>query len=272
MQSEESLQRLQQQQTDLTKKIDDCEAKINNLEQQLQSKEEELARINQENINQQNSAAQATQNLQQQIETLTKQNQDLIQRIIQATQIINESADQFDTILKSVPNAQTQEEVNDLLKQIEESIENISNALQGQKSQPETNKIDFNTPINILNFQGGLSTVLSKSELLKLLAQKDKEMSRYDPNITKYKEAVEYINNLQSTNPEDITIYLRNKRIVVNKNKTILGGKKTKKVRKHKQKQRGGFIYNTNSKRKSIISHTNTSRRSSRTTSKRSMR
>jgi chromosome segregation ATPase len=276
MQSEESLQRLQQQQTELTKKIDDCEAKINDLEQQLKSKEEELTKINQDNIIQQNATAESTQNLQQQIESLTKQNEDLIQRIIQTTQIINESADEFDTILKSVPNAQTQEEVNELLKQIEESIENISNALQGQgQQQSEANKLNFNTPINILDFQGNFSTTISKSELLKLLNKNDKALSKYNPSASnKYREAVEYINNLQSTNPEDITNYLKEKRIVVNKNKTIpiLGGRKTKKIRKQKKKQKGGFTYNTNSKRKSIMSYTNSSRKNTKTSSRLNMR
>lgn len=278
MQSEESLQRLKQQQMELTKKIDDCEAKLNVLEQQLRDKETELDRINRANITQQNDSSQIAQNLQQQIDDLTKQNMDLIDRIIKATAIINDSIDDFNKILNGVPNAQTQEEVNEILESIEESIANISRALQGQNvinSQQQENINEFlgqninkNDIIKIQQVNGG-QIEIQYAQLINEIKRKSIQDSNRNNKYVAALNDLKKINNINEVNA------VLSKHSVTFKNNKLFGGRMTRKRRKNK-KQKGGFTYKINSKRKSIVSHTNTLKKTSKSsfksTSKRNSR
>ena len=278
MQSEESLQKFKQQQMELIKKIDECEAKLNNLEQQLKDKEAELDRINRANATEQNNSSQIAQKLQQQIDDLTKQNMDLIDRIIKATAIINEAIDNFNKILNGVPNAETQKEVNEILESIEASIENISRALQGQNvinSQQEQNVINSQQEQNInkndiikIQQTDGTPFEMQYAELINDIREKSRQ-GTFQYNNNKYLNALNDLKKI--TNINEVTGVL-NKNNINFKNNGLYGGitrkrRKRRKTKKNK-KQKGGFTYKINSKRKSIVSQTNTLKRSSKSSSK----
>jgi chromosome segregation ATPase len=279
MQSEESLQKFKQQQMELIKKIDECEAKLNSLEQQLRDKEAELDRINRANATEQNNSSQIAQKLQQQIDDLTKQNMDLIDRIIKATAIINEAIDDFNKILNGVPNAQTQKEVNEILESIEASIANISRALQGQNvinSQQEQNVINSQQEQNINNNDiikiqqvDGTPVEMQYAELINNITNKSRQ-GTFRFNNNKYLNALNDLKKI--TNINEVSAVL-NKNNINFKNNVLYGGitRKRRKTKKNK-KQKGGFTYKINSKRKSIVSQTNTFKRSSKSSSKRNTR
>jgi hypothetical protein len=85
-------------------------------------------------------------------------------------------------------------------------------------------------------------------------------------SIKKYADAIPQVR--AATTPDEITQILRSNSINY-KNGNMMGGKRTKKIRK----QKGGFVYRANTKRKSLSSNSKRrirSRSSSRKSNKRS--
>lgn len=266
MLSEESQTKLKEQEEQLLTRINDCEQKIQAFEQQIKDRDDEIARLNQELQNSQGQAATASQELQKQIEQLTQQNGELVQRIVQATVAINEAADELDAISKGVPNAQTQDEVNALLQQIEESLENIGRAIQGQRAAAPVSQgmLAENSPISVVDATSGQRVDMPLNALKRELQRKAVQLRNSNPNIeNKYQIALDKIN--QSTSQQEITNILRGIAIKnTQRGLEVSGGRRTKKIRK----QKGGFTYKSTSKRRSISSTPKSNRRTSRRSSR----
>jgi chromosome segregation ATPase len=264
----------QQREQDLNNKINECDAKIQGFEQQLAEKDGEILRVNEEHKSTQGAAQNASQELQNQIEVLTQQNQQYIERIVQATSALNEAADDLDSIYKGVPNAQTQDEVKELLDQIEQSLQNIGSAIQGQRAaappiavessqgqeplKPLSERIPSDTIIVIKDMATNKPKPVEFGAIMKMLSDK----SRIKGASESYNKALNAIKNFAKEST-DVAFILKANNIVF-KNDKIMGGKKTKK----NKKQRGGFTYKITSKRRSISSTPKSSRRYSRRTSK----
>lgn len=138
---------------------------------------------------------------------------------------------------------------NSILAEINTSIENIRTLIneRGAANPPAQAAIVppvAGPPSNVVNFQGVQFNI---SDLLEQLRAKAKQVpiDKFTGNSSSYVRALEAIQN--GTKPEQA---LADAGVSV-KNGKIMGGKT--KRRKHK-KQRGGFTYKNNAKRRSFTS------------------
>jgi chromosome segregation ATPase len=284
--SEANERQLQEQRQQLTQRIEEADSVTNRLEQQLRQKIDEYQQTQQQLNDHQTQAQGQVAELQRQIDVLTQENQQLIQRLMAATQAINEANDELETIVNSVPNAQTKQEVdallNEITQQLEQSIQNISRAAQGQQLQEQVlpppplvasqpGRIAPNTPVQINGYN------MTYGQIISQLDTKARQEARNTGNKdNKYKRAADQLRVLND--PAQIPAILGTNGVNIKAgrdgNGVISGGRKTKKNRK----QKGGFTYKIASKRKDITSKSsrrssrNSSRRSSRNSSRRSSR
>jgi len=210
---------------------------------QIQAQIEKLTTENQ-------SKQQMIEKLQVDITALQNENQELIARIIAATQAINDATNSLQELKD--PRAFNESELNAKFQEIETSIQEISAAIQGNpqrnpqvldKQTRVLQKLPPNTPIQI----NGQKIMLS--DIRAQLNKKKQTLSRTNPTAQIYDVALDEINRAES--PEQV-IAILNKRVSF-KNGSIMGGKKTKKNRKN-IKQKGGYTYKSNSKRRRISS------------------
>jgi chromosome segregation ATPase len=270
---EQSQRQLQEQEQRLTEQINDCERRIVEAQNQLQDREADHTQARDQLTTQHGQVQARVDDLERQIELLTQQNQQLVQRLIDATQAIQDATVDLERLSNSMPNAESQEEVNALLNSIEQSIENIGRAAQGQqmnageliqqgRPQAQAGQIDDNAPIQIGDYRR------TYNEFIRDLRRKINDVVRStgDRN-NKYQAALTQIQN--ERDPTRIPAILQHNGIYIINNQ-IRGGRKTRK----NKKQRGGFIYKTNSKRRSTSSRSKRSTRriTSSTTSRRSSR
>jgi len=260
----------QQREQALTDRINQCEARIAEFERQINEKDAEIARVNQEHQNTRGSAENQSQNLQQEITRLTQQNEQLSQRIVAATQAIMDATEDLERLTAAVPNATTQREVNAILQEIEQSLQNISNVIQGQHAaaaapvapvgQVAQGRLPDNTPINVIDYASGQPINVPLSTINQQLSRKAQQLRRANPNgDNKYQTALNQIANART--PEDVSGYLRGIDIRNSpQGITVRGGRRTKKNRK----QKGGFTYKSTSIRRSISSTPKSTRRSRR--------
>lgn len=257
-------QQAEQQQTELNQRIQECENRINELQQQLREKDEQHNQTIQQHTDQQNTAAQNAEGLQRQVTELTNQNNTLLEKIRQASEAIDSAANDLETISNAVPNATTKQEIDQLLSEIDASIQNITQATQGQAPVAQAqSRVAPNAPISLSDINSGQKINMSLDNLTTMLARKASQLRRNNPNSpNKYADALNQINS--ATSPEQISDIIMRSGISV-KDGNVSGGKrKTKKNRK----QKGGFTYKSSSRRKSITSVTGSKRASSRRTSR----
>jgi chromosome segregation ATPase len=270
--TEQSEKQLQEQEAQLTQKINDCEGKLGELNKQIQDKDNELQQ-KQKTIDEATTQAQnSSQNLQQQIDAVKAENQQLIQRLKDATEAINEANDELENIVNSVPNADTKQEIDTLLNQItqqlEQSIQNISRAAQGQPTVPSASqgyKMALGANIVLMDIASQSNKTIPFSKLIKMLSTKASQIKEGE---NKYKDALQQLR--EANDVSQVQQILTNKGIDF-KNDQIMGGRKTRK----NKKQKGGFTYRKGSVRKSITLRRNlrtTSNKSSRRSSRRSSR
>lgn len=258
--TEQSQKQLQEQEAQLIQRINECEAKIAGFEQQIKDKDAEII-AKQKAIDDATGAAQnAAQGLQKQIDDLKVENEMLGQRLMAATDAINQAADDLENLTNSVPNVKTKQEVDALLsqitQQIEQSIQNIGRAAQGQAPAPINSNIDPATNVTLLDIGTNSNVTMPFGALIKLLAGK---ASQIRSGVNKYKNVLDELKGIADVT--EISDILRRNNVAI-KNSQVMGGRKTKKNRK----QKGGFTYK-NSKRRSI-----TSRSSVRSSSRKSRR
>ena len=257
-QTEEFQQQFEKQQqtnetqiNELMAKIKDCDDKMLDLHKQLKDKADEAASHAQSITDTQNQGQSQIEQFRQQITQLKNENDDLVQRIISATQAIKQATDNLEILANSVPNQQSEQYINQLFSEIEQSIQNISGVIQGN---PVSN-IEPNDEITIIQ-PGGQPQQIQFKVLLQELQRKTSQQG----NVQKYKDALQQMRQAKTT--KEIQIIMSRNNIVF-KNNAIMGGKKTKK----NKKQKGGFSYRINTKRRSIT--TNNSARGERNNSSR---
>lgn len=269
--TEQNQSQLAEQEKQLMQRINECEAKITGFEEQLRNKDAEHQQTRQQLDENQNQSQGQVAELQRQIDILTRENEEIVQRLVAATQAINEANDELEAIVNSVPNAQTKQEVdallNEITQQLEQSIQNISRAAQGQPPQgAQGGQIDPNTNIEVSGFNMTYGKIISE------LDRKAKQLARSNPGAeNKYNLALSKIR--ASGNPADVpqilTDYIVTIKAGADGSGVVSGGRKTRKNRKNKN-QKGGFTYKINSKRKGMTYKV--SKRTSRNTSRRSSR
>ena len=179
-----------------------------------------------------------------------------------ATEAINQATDDLIQLTESVPNVRTKQEVdallNEISQRIEESIENIGRAAQGQQPrnnggvQGRPNRIPDDSVINLIDTSTRQPVDINFGNLLQMITRKSRQTN--SPN--KYTTALDQLK--RSTSPQDVPDILNRNNIEI-KNNQVFGGRKTKKI----SKQKGGFTYKNNSRRRSITARSN-SKRSSR--------
>ena len=261
--TENSQKQLDEQREQLTQQIDELQRKIEETNEEKQKIQDELT-------GHQGTSQDQLQLLQKQIDELKTENENLIFRLRAATESIKYATDKLEELMNSVPNAQTKQEVDALLNEIEATISDISSTAQGQpirgtgeKLGMGESKLPDDTIIPIYDKNTKTNVGMSFSALKDQLKTKSEQVFR-NTNIknNKYERALKEMESIQS--PDEIGPILRNKGINI-KDNNVMGGRKTKKNRK----QKGGFIYKSNTRRK-ILS--NNSRRSSKRSSRRSSR
>jgi predicted nucleic acid-binding Zn-ribbon protein len=247
----------------LMAQVKDCDDKMLELQKQLKEKTDEAAAHAQSITDSQGQTQTQIAKLNEEIVNLKKQNDDLVQRIVAATQAIEQATQNLETLANSVPNQQSEEYINKLISEIEESIANISGVIQGRPMQigpssqakPPSPKLNPNEPITIRPL-GGPPQEVPFLVIFKGIQGK----ANQGGNVQKYKDALNALRG--ATNPADVPAIMQRYNIEY-KNNAIMGGKKTKKMRK----QKGGFTYKANLKRRGLSSsfrRSNSSRRSSR--------
>jgi len=243
-------------------------AEKSNLEQQMQ---ELQARIGEIDVINQNNTLTITQ-LQTDLQNLQVENDDLKRRIIAATEEIMTATNRLQELNR--PDDFNQGELDAKFDEVIESIQAISNAIQGHPGNPPSNasvqvqspaparqqkqlKMPENSIIIIDGWQKPLSQIVND---LKSKIQKDSR-----PN-NKYALALQQL--YEATDEEDVRNILSINNILYTRKSGDMKGGKTKKKRKYK-KQRGGFTYRPNAKRKSLATSLFSKTRSSRTRSSR---
>ena len=228
---------------ELNKTISD----VGNNAAQLQAQIEQLTREKQE------KDAQIAQ-LQGQITDLQNENQDLINRIIAATQAIAAATNRLQEL--NDPAAFNEAELDVKFQELEASVQEISNAIQAGPQNVAQNvpqNVAQNVPQNVAQQRiPGNTRILYENTQFTLddLRNQLQEKSRQDPRPNnKYSQVLQ---QLQGANDEDdVKSILQSASIMTTRNGKIKGGKKTKKNKKVR-KQKGGYTYKVNSKRRSI--------------------
>ena len=251
-------QQLKAQEEDCTRRLQELQAQIEPLQYEIARKDAEIARLTLE-------AANNSSELQKRIEQLTAQNtlnEDRIRQIYESGQVLEaENRELIALIREATESIRTAigrlAEFNDpasfdiagrdrILAEINTSIENIRTLIneRGVANPPAQEAQVAGPPSNVVNFQGVQFTI---PDLLEQLRAKAKQVpiDRTTGQPSKYVVALEAIQN--GTPPEQALAGAS----ISAKNGKIMGGKT--KRRKHK-KQRGGFTYKNNAKRRSFTS------------------
>ena len=256
--SEQSQKQLTDRENELLQKINDCDSKISSYEQQLKDKNV-LLEQKQKEID---DAAMKTRTdavkLQSEIDKLKSENEQLVKRLISATDAINQAADDLQLLMAEVPNAQTKQQIETLVdeinQQINQSIQNIGTVAEGQ----------YNIDTNFNNLMQ-LHSLPDKAQYLTFIKNIRSGQLQNDIN-----QNINLAERGNKTAIDTLKRILETNKILVNPPRNV-GGKR--RVTHKNKKQKGGFVYSSSSKRKSISPKTNTSsRRTSRRSSRRSSR
>ena len=221
------------------------------------------------------------QDLQTQIQTLTDENNDLIQRIIAATRAISDATNNLRQITDNDPAQFNQDEINETFANLEASIQAISNSLSGNGPQNNNNNNNNNSSSSsrsskiVLPLDTMITVKDNKNNDLtftldQIMIELRTKASRV-AGIDKYETAVNAIKS--ATTPQEVAAILSKNNIIF-KNGAMMGGKynKTKNIKRRKNKtrknktrknktiknktrfkrQKGGFIYSSNTKRKPL--------------------
>ena len=191
--------------------------------------------------------------LQEENAALKAENQDLIQRIIAATQSIAEATNRLQEL--NDPAAFNQNDLDIKFQEIETSIQDISNAIQGNpsSSNPSSSvqRIPNDTQFVFENSQFTFGSLIAQ------LQQKAQQDARPD---NKYRITIRQLKNANDIS--DVMAILQRSGISTKRNGSIMGGKKAKKTKKIR-KQKGGYTYNNSLKRQRISTTTSSIRSSS---------
>ena len=289
----------------LMSKVEEVELKINELESEKQARESEMIRITSE----MESKEDDIKNRSNRIIELERMNEELMNRIITATNVINQSIEALDNLTKEIPNVKTQTDIRNLFSQINESIDSINVLLQrsqpgitarGPPERPSLSRSGAESVVSSIEvepeeqattttrrispgsflispnteFTVSNGNKLTLNQIKQAISEKIEQMRRNNTDNSEFTKKLQKISNLNSKTELQNLIST----IDFTENNTIKGGKTTRKYKKHnvisktkKGIQKGGFVWNTHSKRKTITTPTFSRKSSSRnSTSRRS--
>jgi len=289
----------------LVSRVDECQLKINDLETEKANREAEMSSIN----SQMTSKESEINGYTNRIIELERTNQDLMSRIVSATDVIERSIEALDNLTREIPNIKTQTDIRNLFSQINESIDGINVLLQPSniraRAEPEiaareapgspslsrsgTQPVSFSeneaeekqevssnlASVTEFNVSGQKLTLSQLQQLvrqkLQTIRNKNSEFAKKLQGILDLNDKIESMTTIQSK--------IDNFGIQIKQDGTIVGGKTRRKNKKYNVisktkkgiKQKGGFVWNTHSKRKTITTPSFTRKSSSRnSTSRRS--
>jgi len=201
-----------------------------------------------------------------QVAALTTQNADLKSRIEAATVAINQASGNLEQLINAFPNAQSNEDFRGIFDEITQSIQDIDHLIEGNgipinpgpvppvpvpvppRSKTRNNSVlPPDTMITVQTIEG-TPLQIRFSTLVVDLGNK-RGVQKYIQTLAEVRAA---------TTPEEVSRILQKDGIKY-KNGKMMGGRKTKKLRK----QKGGFLYKTNTKRRSLSSNSKRRSRSS---------
>ena len=255
------IQRLEQESNALHQEISEKTDIITHLQQQLAAKTAEAESHTKNIASTQEQTQQQIEQLTQQITALEAENNDYLERIKAATQAIHQATAALEALENSIPpDAETGRNVDALFDEINQSIQNISGVIQGRvpanaPPQPvpsavaKNPKLPLSTPFNYLNKQFTLGELITDL--------RSKPSNNALGVLTPYALSLQQLSG--ATDAGDITYILQKNGIKLTKNGKISGGNRTKKNRRKKQK--GGFTYR-HTKRRSITSSRKHSKKS----------
>lgn len=249
-------------------------AESHRLAEELRQKTEELQQVQRDNAtqvqelqdritalnNQQAALTNQITTLEQQVQALTAENDELIQRIVAATQAISVASDSLRQISDNDPTQFNQDELDRSFAEIESSIQAISNSLSGNAPLNNNNNNNNNRGARGARGIMSLNTIITVKDnknadltftLQQILDELNSKAKRV-AGVDKYEIALTDIR--AATTPQEVVDILRANNITF-KNGGMMGGRRKTKTRKNKKTrkiQKGGFTYNLNSKRKSL--------------------
>ena len=241
-------QRLKEQESEISNKINEKQTEVQkkqSLQNELKSLQQQITQLQTEN-----------QRLSTENQRLQTENRTLQEKIKAATQLIQTAIEYLTKLMNEEPNANTQQEFEPILKSIMETIEgsirliNDNNNLSAPAQQSSNNtfsklSIEQVTRDNIddvlNNLQKYNDSLNENSNEKKTVAKaiNDINSQRYNSSLTNEKLKQFYNNAFQKGGK-------RTRKMRKNKMR------KTKKQKKNKKQQKGGFIYNTNTKRSKL--------------------
>lgn len=261
LQKEDNDEKIKLLQDEIGKKDAELNQRIGDLGNNASQLQSQIEQLTKDSVDKQTRIEQ----LQGEITALQVENQDLIQRIITATQAIYESTNKLQEL--NNPASFNETELNAKFEELEDSIRQISSAIQGQpvanqnRVQKQVSKISGDTQISLLDISDNQQKKLTINEVQQEIMRKANQI----PQPNKYSITLDELRKIINTGDiqgiQSIQSILDSNNITL-KNSKIMGGKtkknkkgrklqKTKKIRKHK-KQKGGFSYKQSSKRRSI--------------------
>jgi DNA repair exonuclease SbcCD ATPase subunit len=256
---------LKNRESELINEIQDREAKIKDCDEQLRQAKDNLALAEHSIKSGEQTYVDQINNLKLENSKLSGLNDNLKNKIIAATTAIIDASNGLEALMNSEPMT-SQADIDNALQEIERSLVEISNSIQGTgasassssaSSAVSSSKLPGTT---VINFGGKTFTL---QELLWQLRLKDQKIKN-DPD-NKYARSIQIIRNANS--PEEVVGILSRENVSLTSSGYIRGGK-TRKGGKNKIKKiyKGGFIYKSNKKRRSLSTSSKmSSRRTIRT-------
>lgn len=287
----EALERLNEQHT---KQLADQEAqllaRISELDNQITALNEQLSSNNEQLTNSQQSLQQQINEKQEQIvqltienERLQEQNNALQQQIRIASEAIETAIRDLTILMDREPNKDSEREIieilNNITDQIESSITIINNINNNNNNTPASAPAqgtqdaviirDYPPKLQVQDLDGDKVTIVL-NDLNDRLDKKDNIIVKNTKNA-KIQKAISDIKSQRQNgtlSEQKLKQFYNNafqkggKRTRKMRNKKM---RKTRKIKKSKKHQKGGFIYNPNTKRKKLKSSKNATRSRSST-------
>lgn len=270
-------QALATREAELTQQITIREQQIQQLNTLLQQKQVEVDGHVADIGNNQQQARDQINQLNLRIAALEGENERLKDRIVAATGAIVEASNNLEALMNAEPNQQSQNDIEALFNEIEQSLQAVTNAMQGNDSPPSgppppvpgrrkppplpSNRPPSGSPPPVPRgprLPGDTNILYDNANftLDNLIAQLKSKSDQQPGNpANKYAQAIQQIKN--AADASDINEILTRLNIMTTRNGLIRGGKYTKKSKKGgktKKIYKGGFVYKSNKKRRSISS------------------
>lgn len=260
----------------VNQKIQELEQKIAEKDAQLAEKDRQIAELQQSTSSsqqQQQQNASAIADATNRIKQLEKEkadlenlNKDLIQRIIAATNAINIATDQLEELVNQGFYDKSKQDVDALIREIEASLQLISNSIQGNPNAPPPNSNQnissgrYNNPRYNRNIVVNGKNMNLKNLLIDLKGKSDQlDRNNAGRNINnKYKSALAFIEGILSQTPNisdsdlnlmvnsglsKYNINISNTGLIQGGNMNLNKSKKRIKIHRSTRKQKGGYLW-----------------------------